>query len=108
MLGAVEEQNVVIACWQPENNLSWAAATISLPGRWASDSDPGLRPHCSARSKSSMTFAGSTATYDGGSMGGFNTRTYNYDPTLRYLPPPDYPQIPSAFKVMYERDIAVP
>ena len=36
------------------------------------------------------------------------TRTYNYDPTLRYLPPPDYPQIPAALKVMYERQIPSP
>jgi hypothetical protein len=41
-------------------------------------------------------------------MGGFTTRTYNYDPTLRYLPPPDYPQIPAALKVMYEREIRSP
>ena len=55
-----------------------------------------------------MTYTGSTATYGGGSMGGFNTRTYNYDSTLRYLPPPDYPQIPSALKVLYERQVSVP
>jgi hypothetical protein len=108
VLGAVAKQNVIIACWQPQNNLSWTAATISLNGRWESDYDGGLNPRCGAGSKSSMTFTGSTATYNGGSMGGFNTRTYNYDPTLRYLPPPDYPQIPSAFKIMYERQIASP
>ena len=100
--------NVIIACWQPENNLSWTAATIALNGRWESDFDGGLSPTCSASNKTSMTFTGSTATYGGGSMGGYNTRTYNYDPTLRYLPPPDYPQIPSALKVMYQRQIAVP
>jgi hypothetical protein len=107
VLGLVADQNVIIACWQPENNLNWTAATLSLNGRWESDYDTGLSPRCTASNKSSMTFTGSTATYGGGSMGGFNTRTYNYDSTLRYLPPPDYPQIPSALKVLYERQIAV-
>lgn len=105
VLGLVADQNVIIACWEPENNLNWTAATISLNGIWASD--PGVDGSCSMN-KSSMTFTGSTATYGGGSMGGFSSRTYNYDPTLRYLPPPDYPQIPSSFKILYERQISVP
>jgi hypothetical protein len=108
VLGAVAKDNVIIACWEPDDPLNWTAATISLNGRWESDYDSGLSPSCRARSKSSMTFTGSTATYDGGSMGGFNSRTYDYDPTLRYLPPPDYPQIPSAYKIVYERQVSVP
>ncbi len=106
VLGLVANKNVIIACWEAQNNLSWTAATISLNGSW--ESDPGYNSSCHM-SKNTMTFAGSTATYSGGSMGGFNgSHTYNYDPTLRYLPPPDYPAIPSAFKVMYQRQIAVP
>jgi len=108
VLGAVAQQSVIIACWEPNNPLSWRAATISLNGRWESDYDGGLSPTCSASNKSSMTFTGSTATYNGGSMGGYNTRTYNYDSTLRYLPPPDYPQIPAALEVLYQRQIASP
>jgi hypothetical protein len=112
VLGAVAQQSVIIACWEPNNPLNWRAATISLNGRWESDYDtvdPNLGPVCGASSKSSMTFTGSTATANGGSMGGFGPpRTYNYDPTLRYLPPPDYPQIPAALKVMYERAISSP
>ncbi|HWB21713.1 MAG TPA: hypothetical protein VG652_02365 [Gaiellaceae bacterium] len=110
VLGAVATKNVIIACWEPDNPLSWRAATMSLNGRWESDYDGTLSPDpvCNAANKSAMTFTGSTATFKGGSMGGFNTRTYNYDPTLRYLPPPDYPQIPAALKVMYEREIRSP
>jgi hypothetical protein len=112
VLGAVATKNVIVGCWQPNDPLSWRAATMSLNGAW--ESDAALNPACSTTTKSSMTFTGSTATYLGGSMapvggaGGFNTRTYNYDPTLRYLPPPDYPQIPAALKVMYEREIRSP
>ena len=110
VLGLVANENVIIACYAG-STLSWTAATISLNGEWASDSD--IDSGCSAYSsgsKPSMTFTGSTATDQGGAMGEYTngTRTYNYDPTLRYLPPPDYPQIPSAFKIMYERQIAVP
>jgi hypothetical protein len=108
VLGAVAQQNVIIACWEANNPLSWRAATMSLNGRWESDWDTGLSPHCTGSNKSSMTFTGSTATYNGGSMGGFTTRTYNYDSTLRYLPPPDYPQIPAALVTLYQRQIASP
>jgi len=107
VLGLVAQQNVIIACWELENNLSWTAATIALNGAW--ESDPTYDASCNNMNKNNMTFTGSTATYLGGSMGGFNgSHTYNYDPTLRYLPPPDYPEIPSAFKIMYQRQIAVP
>ena len=108
VLGAVAKQSVIIACWEPNDPLTWRAATMSLNGRWESDYDGSLSPTCSASNKSNMTFTGSTATAGGGSMGGFNTRTYNYDATLRYLPPPDYPQIPSALKIMYQREIHSP
>jgi hypothetical protein len=106
VLGLIAQQNVIIACWQGQTNLSWQAATIALNGVWESDQTyEGSK--CSS-SYTSMTFTGSSATYGGGGMGGYSTRTYNYDPTLRYLPPPDYPQIPAALKVMYERQVASP
>ena len=107
VLGLIAEDNVIIACWQPNSALSWNAAAVALTGEWASDF-AFTNPSCNASTKSSMTFTGSIATYKGGSMGGYTTRTYNYDPTLRYLLPPDFPQIPAAFKVMYERQIPPP
>lgn len=110
VIGMVADQNLIIACWQPENNLSWTGATISLNGRWEADSDSTLRPYQCTTPRNNLTFTGSTAVYGGSSMTGTfrGVRTYNYDPTLRYLPPPDYPSIPSAFKIMYQRQIAVP
>ena len=38
-----------------------------------------------------MIFTGSTATAHGGSMGMFDTRIYNYEPSLLYLQPPWFP-----------------
>jgi hypothetical protein len=106
VLGLIAKNSVIIACWQADNNLSWRAATMSLNGTWASDQSVS-GSGCTA-TRGSMTFTGSTATYQGGGMGGYAPRTYNYDPTLRYLPPPDYPQIPASFTVLYQREIPSP
>jgi len=107
VLGVIAQQNVIIACWQGQSNLSWQAATMALNGVWESDQTFEGTSTCGS-TYNSMTFTGSSATYGGGGMGGYTTRTYNYDSTLRYLPPPDYPQIPAALQVMYERQVASP
>ncbi len=103
VLGLIANNNVIVACWEPQDNLSWRAATLALHGRWISDW--GLSPACSAPWHTSMTFTGSTGTYGGGSMGGFNTRTYNYDTTLRYLIPPDYPRISAVYTIEAQREV---
>ena len=54
----------------------------------------------------SATFTGSTATYGGGSMGLFNSRVYQYDSTLVYLPPPWFPTIQDAYTVVLSREVA--
>jgi hypothetical protein len=111
VLGMVADENLIIACWELAGNLSWRGASMELNGRWETDGD-GTIPSSSrcSTTHSSVTFTGSTAVYGGSAMSETftGTRTYNYDSTLRYLPPPDYPEIPSAFKIMYERQIAVP
>jgi hypothetical protein len=109
VLGLVAQENVIVPCWEPEQRqpLTWQAATVALNGEWTSDVGFDRNYPCSM-SNTSMVFTGSTATDQGGSMGGFASRTYNYDTTLRYLPPPDYPQIPAALKVMYQRQVGVP
>ena len=45
-------------------------------------------------------------TYGGGSMGLFNTRVYQYDSTLVYLPPPWFPTIQDAYTVVLSREVA--
>jgi hypothetical protein len=52
-----------------------------------------------------MTFTGSTATSDGGSMGMFQTRIYQYDDSLFYLPPPWFPVIEDAYTTLLVREL---
>ena len=107
VLGMIADNNVEISCWEPSSSLTWRGATMALSGKWASAD---AWSYCSSGSRSgSMTYIGSSATYGGGSMGMFRgTHDYQYDSTLRYLPPPDYPQIPASFTVVYQREIPVP
>ena len=52
-----------------------------------------------------MTFTGSTATADGGSMSLFRTRVYQYDQTLYYLPPPWFPTVDGAYTTLLVREL---
>jgi hypothetical protein len=109
VLGLIANNDVVMACWEPNSPFTWEAATIALNGGWYSSGGTGNGYDCNASGRA-LTFTGSTATDQGGGVDGsfLTSRTYNYDSTLRYLPPPDFPQIPAALKVMYERQIASP
>jgi hypothetical protein len=95
VLGLIAQDNVFVASYSP-SVLNWRAATIAQTGEWRSYSGSG---------KTSMTFTGSTATNLGGSMGLFNTRTYNYDATLEYLSPPWFPVIEEAYTVQLFREL---
>jgi hypothetical protein len=53
-----------------------------------------------------MTFTGSTATHGGGSMSLFNSRVYQYDQTLVYLPPPWFPTVQDAYTIVLSREVA--
>jgi hypothetical protein len=114
VLGLIASTNVIIPCWVPPANLSWRASTVALNGVWASDWDASLfSPNCTGAAHTSMTFTGSTAAYGTGgafgsktgSMGGFTTRTYNYDSTLSYLIPPDFPRIGSQYTIEVQREV---
>jgi hypothetical protein len=110
VLGLVASHSVIVAQWVP-TTLSWRAATIAQSGTWRSY---GYDPQTSSNEadyvgnfqRTSMTFTGSTATYGGGSMSLFNTRVYQYDNTLVYLPPPWFPTIQDAYTVVLSREIA--
>lgn len=114
VLGLIAYDDVILPCWIAPSAVSWRAATVALNGVWASDWDSSLfSPNCTASNHASMTFTGSTAAYGTGgasgsrtgSMGGFTTRTYNYDTTLRYLIPPDFPRIGSQYTIEVQREI---
>ncbi len=52
-----------------------------------------------------MNFWGSSATQTGGGFTAFDTRNYNYDPTLLYLPPPWFPVIDDTYTVSLFREL---
>jgi hypothetical protein len=110
VLGLVASHSVIVAQWVP-STLNWRAATIAQSGTWRSygwDPQTGsYEPDYVGNFKlTSATFTGSTATYGGGSMGLFNTRVYQYDSTLVYLPPPWFPTIQDAYTIVLSREVA--
>ena len=97
VLGLVAANNMYVASWVPYD-LTWSAATIAQTGLWKSA--PGT-----AGSHGTMTFTGSTATSDGGSMPLFGTRIYNYEPSLLYLQPPWFPVIADSLTTVLFREL---
>jgi Tfp pilus assembly protein PilX len=97
VLGLASVGDMVVAHYCP-TNLSWRAATLTENGSWHSYNSDG--------SKGTMTFTGSTATANGGYMDMFQTRVYNYDTNLQYLPPPWFPQVSDAYSVLFFRECA--
>jgi hypothetical protein len=109
VLGLVASHSLIVAQWVP-STLNWRAATIAQSGTWRSygfDPQTGQNePDYVGNFKlASATFTGSTATYGGGSMGLFNTRVYQYDSTLVFLPPPWFPTIQDAYTVVLSREV---
>jgi hypothetical protein len=110
VLGLVASHSVIVAQWVP-TTLNWRAATIAQSGTWRSYGyDPqtgGYEADYIGNFRlTSATFTGSTATYGGGSMGLFNSRVYQYDQTLVYLPPPWFPTIQDAYTIVLSREVA--
>jgi hypothetical protein len=110
VLGLVASHSVIVSQWVP-STLTWRAATIAQSGSWRSygfDGQTGQsEPDYIGNFRlTSMTFTGSTATYGGGSMALFNSRIYQYDQTLVYLPPPWFPTIQDAYTVVLSREVA--
>jgi hypothetical protein len=109
VLGLVASHSVIVPQWAP-TNLSWRAATIAQSGTFRSygydgqlgQSEP---DYVGNGARNSMTFTGSTATYGGGSMGLFQTRVYQYDSSLLYLPPPWFPTLQDAYTIVLSREL---
>ena len=96
VLGLVAQNDVVVAEWAPYD-LSWRGATIAQSGTWHSWSNTG--------SHGTLTYVGSTATYNGGYMNMFKTRIYQYDDSLLYLQPPWFPTVEDAYTVLLSREL---
>jgi hypothetical protein len=106
VLGLVALNNVIVAYWTP-NNLSWTGATIATSGVWADTCDQQLWSYgCSTHG--TMTFTGSSATNNGGSMSMFANREYDYDPNLLWLTPPWFPTVEKPYTVLIQREITPP
>ena len=110
VLGLVASHSVIVPQWAP-TTLSWRAATIAQSGTFRSygwDGQIGVsEPDFIGNGRlTSMTFTGSTATYGGGSMGLFQTRTYQYDSSLLYLPPPWFPTLQDAYTIVLARELS--
>jgi hypothetical protein len=96
VLGLIAANEMIVAQWTP-HNLTWTAGTMSQTGQWRSASNDG--------SHGTMTFTGSTATYGGGSMSMFQTRLYQFDPTLLYLQPPWFPVLNDSLTTLLFREL---
>ncbi len=96
VLGLVAASDVIVAAWTP-TNLSWRAATLAQSGAW--------RSWTSSQTHGTMTFTGSTTTYQGGYMSMFSTRVYQYDATLAYLQPPWFPTVEDAYTILVSREV---
>ncbi len=110
VLGLVASHSVIVPQWAPAT-MNWRAATIAQSGTFRSYGyDPQTNtnePDYVGNSRlTSMTFTGSTATYGGGSMGLFATRTYQYDSSLLYLPPPWFPTLQDAYTIVLSRELS--
>jgi hypothetical protein len=109
VLGLVASHSIIVPQWVP-TNLSWRAATIAQSGTFRSygfDGQLGVSEteYVGNGARTSMTFTGSTATYGGGSMGLFQTRVYQYDSSLLYLPPPWFPTLQDAYTIVLSREL---
>jgi hypothetical protein len=110
VLGLVASHSIIVPQWAP-TNLSWRAATIAQSGTFRSYGFDGQLNQAETEyvgngARTSMTFTGSTATYGGGSMGLFQTRVYQYDSTLLYLPPPWFPTLQDAYTIVLSRELS--
>jgi type II secretory pathway pseudopilin PulG len=110
VLGLVASHSVIVPQWAP-TNMSWRAATIAQSGTFRSygydpQTNTNEADYVGNNKLSSMTFTGSTATYGGGSMALFATRTYQYDTSLLYLPPPWFPTLQDAYTIVLSRELA--
>ncbi len=70
---------------------------IAQSGTWKTYAQDG--------SHGTMTFKGSAATDDGGSMTMFDTRIYSYDTNLHQLPPPWFPVIQDSYTTSLFREL---
>jgi Tfp pilus assembly protein PilX len=109
VLGLEAKNYTYVPHWAP-NDLTWYSATLSQSGQWESENTDGWSSSCNGGSgsgcKGTLNFYGSTTAGQGGQMGGYSQRIYNYDSNLLYLPPPWFPTIQPSWEFTSFRQLA--
>ncbi|HEY7690744.1 MAG TPA: hypothetical protein VH816_00235 [Gaiellaceae bacterium] len=96
VLGLIGKNDVVVAKWAPYD-LHWRAGVLAQTGARHSATSDG--------SHGTATFTGSQASNGSAYMDMFDTRYYNYDPTLLYLSPPWFPTVDYAYTTLLFREL---
>jgi Tfp pilus assembly protein PilX len=96
VLGLIGKNDVVVAQWAPDT-LHWRAGVLAQTGARHSASSDG--------SHDTATFTGSQASNGSAFMDMYQTRYYNYDPTLLYLSPPWFPTVDYAYTTLLFREL---
>jgi hypothetical protein len=99
VLGLAAYNDLWVAEWAPDN-LTWTAAVLVQNNTWNAAGGGGSHGFGSV-----MNFYGSSATKTGGGFTAYDTRNYNYDPTLMYLPPPWFPSVGDTYTVQLFREL---
>ena len=100
VLGLIGKNDVIIASWAPSGpslDLTWRAAVITQNGARHSWN--------SCNCKGTATHWGSSASNQHPFMDMFQTRNYNYDTTLQWLPPPWFPVLDASYTVSLFREV---
>ncbi|HJX49107.1 MAG TPA: pilus assembly PilX N-terminal domain-containing protein [Gaiellaceae bacterium] len=122
VIGLEAGGTIYIARWAPDANgdITIYGAQFALGGPWTADPKSpcgsgspqtnGCHAVCSTITKCTMNFYGSSALegVSGGSISMsamFNTRNYNYDPNLLFLPPPFWPSLGNSFTILVQREL---
>ena len=97
VLGMMARTDVIMALWSP-NSLSIRGAIIAQEGRRRSFTGTEMK-------SGTFNHKGATATNLSPYMSMFNTRLYEYDPTLLYLQPPYFPILEESYTVLDFREL---
>jgi len=106
VLGLIAKNNIYVAEWAP-TNVTWRGALLAENGQRSQSPDACVvhGVYTSGCHGGTMTFSGSTASYNSPYMDMFTTRNYNYDATLLYLQPPWFPVLAQAYTTVLYRNL---
>lgn len=109
VLGAISNNNVTFTTLLPDTTFV-QMSLVAQRGWMQAATDPvGGSSHCNvAGSKSSLTLRGSQTSISGCMSSQYASRTYEWDPALKYLRPPLFPIIEGSWETLYWREVNTP